>query len=224
MHFSLPYRSDILELAAILASLLILLAYQWYLRRCERATPMKMARSAHAVIRGSWVKAVMERSGTEILVIQTLRNSLMAASFMASTAVLALSAMINWTLVTATENSLPDPGSAASLRPLLVNVKLVLLASTYGMSFLFNAMAARFFNHAGYLITAIAASEELSSREVLVTAYLNRAGHHYSLGLRLFFVSLPFLASLFNGYLILPVTVFLVFIFYHFDRIPGAEG
>jgi hypothetical protein len=83
------------EVAVIGLSVLVFLGYEFYLHRAGTASPMSVARRAHAAIRAQRVGTVVDHPGTEILVIQTLRNSIMAASFMASTAVLALIGAMN---------------------------------------------------------------------------------------------------------------------------------
>jgi uncharacterized membrane protein len=184
---------------------------------------MKTARSAHAAIRTNWVKSVMSRPGTEILVVQTLRNSVMAASFMATTAVLALSGTLTLSGVGSPENVLWQSARAGNGDSIIFAAKLVLLAGSFFVSFLFMAMSVRFFNHAGYLITSDVGADELTRKQALAIAYLNRAGHLYSLGLRAFFACIPFLAGLFSTYLMLPATLLLILILYWFDRVPHDE-
>ena len=95
-----------IELANIAACFIVFAIYELYLRWITLRAPMKLARSAHAAIRSNWVKAVMRRPGTEILVIQTLRNSVMAASFMATTAILALTGTLTLSGIANSDNGL----------------------------------------------------------------------------------------------------------------------
>lgn len=211
------------ELANIAACFIVFALYELYLRWVTLRAPMKLARSAHAAIRSNWVKAVMSRPGTEILVIQTLRNSVMAASFMATTAILALSATLTLSGIANSDNGLWQAGQAGVREPTILSVKLLLLTAIFFVSFLFMAMAVRFFNHAGYLITGEAASGDANRKENLAVAYLNRAGNYYSYGMRAFFACIPFLAGLFSTYFMLPATCLLILILYWFDRIPLDE-
>jgi uncharacterized membrane protein len=211
------------ELANIAACFILFALYEIYLRWVTSHAPMKLARSAHAAIRSNWVKSVMRRPGTEILVIQTLRNSVMAASFMATTAILALSGTLTLSGIANSDNGLWRAAHAGSTESTLFAAKLLLLTGSFFVSFLFMAMAVRFFNHAGYLITGEVASERESKKEFLAVAYLNRAGNYYSLGMRAFFTCLPFLAGLFSTYLMLPATCSLILILYWFDRLPSGE-
>ena len=222
MNFTELHISELWQWASIGASLIAFAGYEFYLRKTGSTAPMKTARSAHATIRRQWIKSVMGRPGAEILVIQTLRNSVMAGSFMASTAVLALSGTLTLSGFGNAESRLWHHGTGLAPQDALAALKLLLLAASFFVSFLFTAMSVRFFNHAGYLITTEVAAGELPDRQALAAAYLNRAGHYYSIGLRAFFACVPFLASLFSSYLMLPATLLLLVILHGFDRIPSA--
>ena len=168
------------ELANIAACFVVFGLYEIYLRWIILRAPMKLARSAHAAIRSNWVKSVMRRPGTEILVIQTLRNSVMAASFMATTAILALSGTLTLSGIANSDDRLWQAAFSRSSKPTLFAAKLLLLTGSFFVSFLFMAMAVQFFNHTGYLITGEVASDEPTRKETLAAAYLNRAGNYYS--------------------------------------------
>ena len=211
------------EWITVAVSVFAFIFYDVYLRWLGARTPMKTARSAHAAIRSAWVKSVMSRPGTELLVIQTLRNSVMAASFMATTAVLAVSATFTLTGVGNTEHTWWHTVQAANAASALLVTKLALLVGTFFVSFLFLAMAVRFFNHTGYLITGETGAEDAGKRQALAIAYINRAGNYYSFGLRAFFTCAPVLAGLFDTYLMLPATGVLLVVLYWFDRVPGDE-
>jgi uncharacterized membrane protein len=220
----IPYPNWlIMQWANIAGCLLVFVLYELYLHSVIKHSPMKTARGAHALIRSKWVKSVMSRPGSEVLAIQTLRNSVMAASFMATTAVLALSATLTLSGIGNEGNSLWELSHATNIGFNLFAVKLLLLAGSFFISFLFMAMAVRFFNHSGYLITAEGSQNEVLRSQALAIAYLNRAGNHYSFGLRAFFTCIPFLAGLFSTYLMLPGSILLILVLYWFDRIPYEE-
>ena len=58
-----------IESANIAACFIVFALYELYLRSITLRAPMKLAGSAHAAVRSNWVKVVMRRPGTEILVI-----------------------------------------------------------------------------------------------------------------------------------------------------------
>lgn len=220
MNFSEFIAASLTEWINIGACLLAFALYELYLRWTGMRAPMKTARSAHAAIRGQWVRHVMSRPGSEILVVQTLRNSVMAASFMATTAMLALSATLTFAGLGNPEHALWRSARAGNIDAMVFVTKLLLLGGCFFVSFVFSAMAVRFFNHTGYLITG---TGDAARTQTLAIAYLNRAGHYYSLGLRAFFACIPFLAGLFSTWLLLPATLLLILILYWFDRVPAEE-
>ena len=75
---------------SVVLSLLVLLGYEVYVWRAARRAPTTMARSAHRLLRGEWVRVLSKQPGSEILAVQALRNSLMSATITASTAALIL--------------------------------------------------------------------------------------------------------------------------------------
>lgn len=62
-----------------LATIGLLLAYETWTAVSRRTQPRVLARSAHASLREEWFAAVSRQSGSEVLAVQTLRNSLMSA-------------------------------------------------------------------------------------------------------------------------------------------------
>ena len=211
------------EWVALILAFVVFAAYEGRLRASGRNKPMSTARSAHAEIRARWVDAVAGRQGSEVLVVQTLRNSLMAASFMASTAVLALIGTLTLADVGSTSGPLLHHGQAAGPHELLQLGKLLLVCASFMASFFFSAMSVRYFNHTGYLLTSTTDQAELAPTRALGKAYINRAGHYYSLGLRAFFLCLPFMAALFSTYLAVPAMLVLVLLLWRFDRVGEAD-
>lgn len=211
------------EWLMVAASVLALLAYEGYLVWVGRLSPLRVARTAHAEIRARWVVAMLQREGkdTEVLVVQTIRNSIMAASFMASTSALALTGTLTLSGLGNVESPVWSGSLLSGLQvsSLLTVTKLVLLTVIFFASFMFCTMSVRYFSHTGYLITTEIGYPQ-HRRQALAVTYLNRAGYQYSLGLRTFFMCIPILISLFSTWLMLPATLFLIIMLYRFDRIP----
>jgi HAMP domain-containing protein len=72
---------------AVLATVAVLAGYEVALALAQRRSPERLARTAHATLRQEWSEEVSKQKGSEILAVQTLRNSLMSATMTASTAV-----------------------------------------------------------------------------------------------------------------------------------------
>ena len=70
--------NELLAWLATLATIAVLVAYEAALTVAQRRHPERMARSAHAELREDWFTAVSQQKGSEILAVQTLRNSVTA--------------------------------------------------------------------------------------------------------------------------------------------------
>ena len=208
---------------SVAISLMIVIGYEIFLRAVGEKSPFRIAQRTHVWMRQTWVRKLMGLTGVEVVVIQTLRNSMMAASFMASTSILTLMGMLTLSGITTTPTHLSS-FSMAEMENIKLVFKQILLALVFFASFFFNTMAVRYYTHAGYMISIGVGTNDLQQQAVAI-AYLNRAGLQYSIGTKSFFYSFPVVASLFNTWFMVPATLFLVFLLYQFDRSAhyGAE-
>ncbi|MBV8502302.1 MAG: DUF599 domain-containing protein [Paucibacter sp.] len=194
----------------------VLLTYELLLSAIQRRQPQALARSAHASLRLDWFEAVSAQKGSEILAVQTLRNSLMSATMLASTAALGLMGTVTLaapSLHTAFGETLPG---ASWLGPKLV-LEVVLL-SLLITSLVSAVMSVRFYSHASF-IAAIPTEAPVRRRwERAGAAYVRKAGVLYSVSLRHLVFVVPVVAaqlSPFAG----PVAAFaLVAVLLSFDR------
>lgn len=207
---------------ALAASVAMVVAYRGYVRLRGRRDPHYDLPSLNAVARRHWVQEIMARPGKEILAVQTLRNSVMAATFMASTAVI----LIMGTLTLAAE---ADRLHGAWRALLAVDpahrdvraINLLLLLCDFFVAFFCFSIAIRLFNHVGYMVNVPRAADIEALSPEAVAGYLNRAGHFYTLGMRTFYLAVPLVFWFFGPYLLLAATVALVAAFYLLDRTPG---
>lgn len=201
---------------ATLATIAVLVAYEVALTVAQRRRPERMARSAHAALREEWFTAVSRQQGSEILAVQTLRNSLMSATMTASTAMLGLIG----TVTLAAPSLHASFGSSAvlpSVTPRLV-LELLLLALLFA-SLVCSAMSVRYYNHLGFIIGMPVESEARERWTQAGTAYARRAGVLYSWGLRHLILVAPILACLLHP-LAGPIAgVVVVAVLIGFDRV-----
>ena len=167
---------------AALSTLLTLLLYEAVLAMTERRDPQRLARSAHAALREEWFAAMSAHPGSEILAVQTLRNSLMSATMTASTAVLGLLGTITLAAPTL-RTSLGELGTdAMSFTPRLV-MELTLMVLLFA-SLVCSVMAVRYYNHASFICAMPVGSVCRQNWSANGRAYVRRAGMLYSWGLR----------------------------------------
>lgn len=198
----------------LLLSVLTVGGYELWFRARARRHPLAFARTAHARLRMRWVHELMATPGTELLAIQTIRNSVMSATVTASTAVLALTGA-----VTFLSNRLGAEGLQAVI-PAPGTVLTALLMAILFLTFLFSTMAVRFFNHAGYLMGSQSRGDTRSVISHLAARYMVRAGNYYSQGMRALLWLPPAGLGLVNPWLMPAAAVALIVVMRWFDRAP----
>ncbi len=183
-------HTDLLAWLCLTASVLIVAIYQLWVSMIGRKRPERIARMAHGQIRSDWAEALAKHHGTEILAVQTLRNSLMSSTIVASTAALASLATL----------SLAGPtfalGGANPMHFSVRSVLILMLLATFFASFVASAIAMRYFTHTGYMMGFPRGEAACGALTPVAAAYVRRAGHHYSWSLRLFFFVGPLVVGL----------------------------
>ena len=185
--------SGALAWLATLVTIAVLLAYEVMLTVAQRRHPERMARSAHATLREDWFTAVSQQKGSEILAVQTLRNSLMSATMTASTAMLGLIGTVTLA-APSLHASFSEAAVLPSVTPRLV-LELLLLTALFA-SLVCSAMAVRYYNHVGFISGMPVESEARMRWADAGAAYVRRAGLLYSWGLRHLILVAPILACL----------------------------
>lgn len=212
------------NIISFIVSCVLVLAYYLYLGRKSRRAPGSRVHALNAKIRARWVHRVMSSGKMDILAIQTLRNSLMAANFMATTAVLLIIGILNLSdkIGTWAQES-QFSWLANSVSADLWYLKIVLLVLDYAVAFYCFSTSIRFFNHVGYMINLgcdIQIEETIFKQ---TCAYLNRAGSYYMYGTRAFFFSLPVIMWFFGPIFLIPATVALIAGLAVLDKVPKCD-
>ena len=188
---------------AVIVTLGIVVAYEGWLALAQRRTPQRLARSAHASLREDWFAAISAQPGSEILAVQTLRNSLMSATMAASTTVLGLMGALSLTAPTlhATLGEVATGIGASTgtgttswphFTPRLA-MELVLLCLLFA-SLVASVMAVRYYNHAGFVGGMPVGSPQRQRWAATGTAYVRKAGLLYSWALRQLMLLVPVVA------------------------------
>ncbi len=207
---------------ALLATIVVLAVYEFYFAWFQRRRPQRLGRSAHATMREDWFNSLAAQKGSEILFVQTLRNSLMSATMIASTAALGLIGTV--TISASALHDTFDSGSPIlrAITPRLV-LELVLLVLLFA-SLVSSVMAVRFYNHVGFIGGMPVGSAERRRWTAVGVKYVRRAGILYSWGLRHLVIIAPILASLMHP-LVGPVAAIgVVALLLHFDRVGAHEN
>jgi uncharacterized membrane protein len=191
------------ELIAAGLSLALLVTYHAFLWFMNQRDPAFTVQRVNARVRLQWVEGVMSQ-GKDILAVQTLRNSTMAATFLASTSVVLV--MGSLTLLA---------GDLANAR----NPKQMILLLDLFVAFYGFAMSIRRYNHVGYMLGMPDAVERGLS-PAHVAKHLDRAADHYSVGMRALHLLIPIVFWFFGPWPLLGATCALVVLLYMNDRAP----
>jgi uncharacterized membrane protein len=216
-----PY---ILDISTSAISFTLISGYYLYLQARVRRNPSYAIQSVNSDARSAWVENIMADKNNGVLAVQTLRNSTMAATFLASTAILLMMGSLNLmqnsggdsSLLHELQNGINTSGDIAQL-------KLLLLLATFFWAFFSFSMAVRLYNHVGYLINAGNDRHRFCPTPHYVSRLLNRSGSYYSLGMRAYYISVPLVFSLFNPYYMVIASVALVATLYYIDRAPDTQ-
>lgn len=204
-------------------SLALICGYHLYLRYRLRRDPSYTIQAINCLARQNWVENVMAaREQHGLLAVQTLRNSTMAATFLASTAILLNIGVLN--LMQKDDNlgsilSPVHPGSGEFISSLW-GIKLLLLLMAFFWAFFCFSLAVRMYNHVGYLINSTNSGRSFHPSPAYVARLMNRSGRYYSLGMRSYYLSVPLVFWLFGPLYMLAASVGLVVVLYHVDHAP----
>lgn len=184
--------------AFVIALLLLVARHAW--------TIMRGTEGRETIsLRAEWVRRLLRQPGLEILAVQTLRNSIMAATVMASTSAIGLMGVVGL-------GQFRNIGSESALGAFdVIHVKLFLpLALLAGCVVLFSK-ASRLYHRCGYLMgLSKGASEMYPIAEREAIDQLTRAAFLYRHGWRLFYTAIATGAWLVNGWLALVTTLVLI--------------
>jgi Protein of unknown function, DUF599 len=205
--------NDLAPWLSFTLSVLLLLAYEWHVLHTGKRTPEKLARYANAKLRMHWVVSLADKPGFEIVAVQALRNSLMAASISASTAALAVMGALSMGGASLAANLSRWSGENAlhtSLQALLVGVLFA--------SYVCSAMSTRHYSHASFIMSMPCERPERAQLNPSAAIHVRRAGLMYSWGLRLFLMVLPVVAGIVHPMAMLPATALLLIGLILFDQ------
>jgi uncharacterized membrane protein len=206
---------------AVAFSATLIIGYHVFLSLRLKADPLYTIQAATAAARVAWVESIMSTSGRDVLAVQTLRNSMMTATFLASTAVL----LIIGTLTLSGEaerlrenwHALNIVGATHAQAWL---TKVLILLVDFVMAFFSFAMTMRLLHLVGYMINIPAENGPRSISPPLVAKYLNRAGAFYAFGMRMYYLSVPLVFWLFGPHFMAIATMVSLPALYYLDRAP----
>lgn len=196
---------------------LICMSYHFWLWRKVRNDPLTTIIGTNARGRRLWVSAMMkDNEKKNILAVQTLRNTIMGSTLMATTSILlcsGLAAIISSTY--SVKKPLNDTVFGGH-GDFMVALKYVSVLMVFLFSFICHSLSIRFINQVNFLInsppdeTGIVTCDYVS--ELLEKGFvLNTVGN------RLFYAALPLLLWIFGPVLVFLSSLSLVLVLYNLD-------
>jgi hypothetical protein len=179
---------------AALSTVALVATYEVLQRWRHQHAPEQHAPQAHADLREAWFRAVSDQVGSEIIAVQTLRNSLMSATLTTSTAALGLMGTVTLA-ASSLHDMLSDSASlAAWVQPRALMEVLLMVALFAAMAC--SAMAVRYLNHASYILSMPVMSATRQNWAGTGIHYLRRGGVLYGWGLRALLMVAPLVVSI----------------------------
>ena len=205
------------EIMLVVSAAVVIIAYHTHLYIKVHRYPLKTAIGITNHARQMWVKGVI-RDKRDIMAVQTLRNQVMAATFLASTAILislgSFSAAFRPGVFSDISHGLNLLGTKTET---LWMFKLMLLGILFFVTFFNFTLAIRYYNHAGFMINTFEQNDASVSEEA-VTQVVNHGALHYTIGMRGFYLSVPLALWLFGPIWMLAGSLVLVSVLYRLDR------
>lgn len=204
-------------------SFFLLAAYHLFLHIKLRSDPLYTIQAVNALSRAAWVETIMTANNKDVLAVQTLRNSIMGATFLSSTAVLLIIGVLTLSgqgeNLGSTWHSLNIFGATHAE---LWLTKLIALLLNMLVAFFSFAQSIRLFHHVGYMINVPMSTKHHAFTPDHVALHLNRAGRFYAIGMRSYYIAVPLVFWLFGPHFMLLSTVVLIPILFYLDRAPQA--
>ena len=205
------------ETLMVVSTAVVFIIYHMHLYKKVRRAPLTTAIGITNHARHLWVEGVITDK-RDILAVQTLRNQVMATTFLASTAILiclgSFSAAFRPGVFLEVSHALNLLGTKTET---LWMFKLMLLGIIFFVTFFNFTLSIRYNNHAGFMINTFQQNDATVSAEA-VTQVLNHGALHYTIGMRGFYISVPLALWLFGPSWMLVASLILVIVLYRLDR------
>jgi uncharacterized membrane protein len=221
MDWARPFAADLMAFAA--STLLVGIYYLW-LRARVRRNPTYTIHGVNELARTLWVASVMRNPGRDVMAVQTLRNFIMGASLMASTATLLI---IGTLTLSGQAESIARSWHVLNLvgthSAELWIIKVLSLLADFIVAFFAFASAVRLANHVVFMLNVPEHDSHHNLTPQAVARRLNRAGNLFAIGMRAFFFAVPLVFWLFGPAFLLIATAGLVFSLRRLDRSEPAS-
>lgn len=207
---------DVLSLAVVAVAWGV---YVVRLRRVLTDNPLRTVPGVSRLARAHWADFILADASRAILAVQTLRNAIMASTFLASTAILLAIGTLNLLEQAQEPQAIWHLFNFVGSRSHTVWLtKLLLLIANFVVAFFCFALSIRLFLHAGYHV--VPEPNQAAAQRERLTQWLHAAGRYFTLGMRAYYLSVVLIFALFGPILTLLSTAIVLWIVTRLDRDP----
>lgn len=207
------------EVMLVGPSIVLIIGYHVYLYLRVKKHPLSTAIGITNHARRLWT-AEMRENKQAIVAVQTIRNQVMAATFLASTAILISLGLFSSAFRPGTFLEVSHALNALGTKSEEVWMfKLMLLGILFFGAFFNFTLAIRYYNHASFMINTYD-PDKPTCCAAAVSRILNRGALHYTFGMRGFYLSIPLSLWMFGPIWMLTGSVVLIIILSSLDREP----
>jgi uncharacterized membrane protein len=209
------HEADAIGLALYLT---IAIGYYVLFTLWMRARPESFLQGRMSWYRHRWIRLIYDRCDG-ILAVQTYRNQLMSASFLASTAILVDLGLLTLLGLPRQTASFLYGDPADPVAEAWLTVKVVIMIGLYSLNFLSFAVCIRDLNYLSVL-SALYGTDDQETEGVLlhVESTLDAVAINYTRGLRGYYFGLPLFLWLLSPYLMMISTVAVLCLLYVRDH------
>jgi uncharacterized membrane protein len=201
----------------IISTAVIIIAYHVYLYLKVNRDPLMTTIGITNHARAMWVKGIMEGK-RDILAVQTLRNQVMASTFLASTAILICLGSFNAAFRPGTFSEVSHALNLVGIRTeTLWMFKMLLMGIVFFVTFFNFTLCIRYYNHVSFMINTFQENDVSVSADT-ITHVLNHGALHYSIGMRGFYLSVPLALWLFGPIWMMMGSLVMVAVLYCLDQ------
>ena len=204
------------------ATFVILTTYHIFWLYQVRHTPLQTYRGVTKHLRRVWVESVIAEK-RDMLSVQTLRNWIMASSFLASTAMIIGLGLLSFLFKPDHISEMPfDPTVIFSRMKTLFMVKLMVLMAHFFFAFFSFTLSIRYMNQINFMINVPIECDPSLSPEFIANT-LDTGMVHYTMGMRAFYLSVVATLWLFGPVWMFLGSLVMVFVLYKLDHCCALE-
>ncbi|KAK2990691.1 hypothetical protein RJ640_000112 [Escallonia rubra] len=223
----MEWQKYYLDVVLVPLGFLMMMSYHVWLWHKVQTQPLMTIIGTNATCRRSWVSAMMKDNDKKnILAVQTLRNTIMGATLMATTSILLCSGLAAVISSTYSVKKLLNDAVYGAHGEFMVALKYVTLLLIFLFSFLCHSLSIRFINQVNFLINC--PQDDLLGivNPEYVSELLEKGFVLNTVGNRLFYAALPLMLWIFGPVLVFLCSLTMVPVLYNLDivfKMPNGK-